>query len=273
MESISEPQLTAWAQVYGIIGRAVTYLLWMRAECPERSWYSPPEIVCGAVRLHSNGEVVVRRRFSMIILILWTLSVALLSPFDSGRNVANAAGVGVNIVNFAFQAPSITVRVGDTVTWTNVSPTFHTTTSTTSVWNSGTLSPGQTFAFTFNTVGTYTYFCAIHTSMQGTVNVTNVLVPDVQVSVVKDATNQLRVILTARSGQTLSRLDWALPVNASAEALDGTRLPTGVSLPAGTATTSFHLKRLSGQSVFLPIVVTGSFGTWRTFVGGGPGAW
>jgi len=34
----------------------------------------------------------------------------------------------------------------------------------------------------------------------------------------------------------------------------------------------FNLRRVSGQSVHLPIVVTGSFGTWHTFVGGGPAA-
>jgi hypothetical protein len=33
------------------------------------------------------------------------------------------------------------------------------------------------------------------------------------------------------------------------------------------------VRRLSGTSATLPLTLTGSFGTWRTFVGGGPDAW
>jgi hypothetical protein len=83
----------------------------------------------------------------------------------------------------------------------------------------------------------------------------------------------LLVTLTAATGQTLSGATWTLPANASAESTTGAALPTGVTLPAGTTTTSFVLIRNGGTSVQLPIVVQGSFGQWRTFVGGGASAW
>jgi len=88
----------------------------------------------------------------------------------------------VNIQNFAFNPGTITVRVGQQVVWMNNDSAPHTTTSGSCSggtctpapgWDSGTLNPGQSFAFTFTTAGTFTYFCRIHgASMQGTVVVT-----------------------------------------------------------------------------------------------------
>ena len=88
----------------------------------------------------------------------------------------------VNIQNFAFNPGTITVRVGQQVVWVNNDSAPHTSTSGSCSgntctpapgWDSGTLNPGQSFAFTFTTAGTFTYFCRIHgASMQGTVVVT-----------------------------------------------------------------------------------------------------
>jgi hypothetical protein len=134
----------------------------------------------------------------------------------------------------------------------------------------------------------------VHSFMRGSITVSNVpspsntptptvtptlaptlvptLGPNISLSVVKAQANVLRVTVSARPGQTISRLDWTVPANASVEALDGTPLPTGITLPAGSTSAVFNLRRLSGQGVHLPITATGSFGTWRTFVGGGPAA-
>lgn len=97
--------------------------------------------------------------------------------------------------------------------------------------------------------------------------------PSVRVGMTKIAANRLQVTLTAATGQTISGVAWTLPANASAESTTGTPLPTGVTLPAGMTSTSFVLIRHSGESVTLPIVVNGTFGQWRTLVGGGPNAW
>lgn len=77
--------------------------------------------------------------------------------------------VDVSIHDFFFSPTPVTINVGDTVKWTNMGPTTHTSTSDTGVWDSGNLGVGQTFSFTFNTAGTYPYHCKIHTSMHGTV--------------------------------------------------------------------------------------------------------
>ncbi len=92
-----------------------------------------------------------------------------------------AATTSVNIVDFAFQPANVTIKVGDTVKWTNTGPSTHTTTSGTTTggvrhpdgqWDSGSLSAGQTFSHTFTKAGDYPYYCSFHfTSMVGTVTV------------------------------------------------------------------------------------------------------
>jgi plastocyanin len=77
----------------------------------------------------------------------------------------------VSIVDFDFQPSSITVSVGTTVTWTNTGSTTHTVTSDSGVFDSGDISPGDNFQFTFENVGAYPYHCSIHTFMTGTVKV------------------------------------------------------------------------------------------------------
>jgi len=71
----------------------------------------------------------------------------------------------------AYGVNPLVVAVGTPVTWTNTDAIAHTSTSDTGVWDSGILSPGQSFTFTFAQAGTYPYHCAIHgaASMSGTI--------------------------------------------------------------------------------------------------------
>ena len=56
---------------------------------------------------------------------------------------------------------SLTVALGDTVTWLLDEDAFsHTVTSQTLVFSSGTLTPGSSFSYTFTTIGAYPYHCA-----------------------------------------------------------------------------------------------------------------
>jgi len=80
--------------------------------------------------------------------------------------------VAVSIEDFAFGPAGLTINVGDTVTWTNNEEGVpHTTTSDDGVWDSKNLSPGDTFSFTFDQPGTYTYHCSIHPSMTAAITV------------------------------------------------------------------------------------------------------
>lgn len=77
----------------------------------------------------------------------------------------------VTIKNFAFTPQEITIKVGDTVTWTHQDSVPHTTTG--NIWDSGHLGQGKTYSKTFDKAGTYDYICTIHPSMKGKVIVGN----------------------------------------------------------------------------------------------------
>ncbi len=76
-----------------------------------------------------------------------------------------------NIQGFAFVPQTMTINVGTTVHWTNLDGATHTTTSDTAIWDSGSLVQNDSFSFTFNSTGTFTYHCDIHGFMTGTINV------------------------------------------------------------------------------------------------------
>jgi plastocyanin len=82
-----------------------------------------------------------------------------------------AAANDIDIVDFGFSPKNLTVAVGTSVTWGNTGQANHTTTSDTALWDSGTLSPSQTFSRTFATAGVFPYHCTIHTGMIGTITV------------------------------------------------------------------------------------------------------
>ncbi len=80
--------------------------------------------------------------------------------------------VTVTTTDFVFTQQSITITIGDTVTWSNNSGITHTScTGDTAVWDSGDILTGTSFSRTFNTAGTFPYHCHYHQGlgMVGTV--------------------------------------------------------------------------------------------------------
>lgn len=79
----------------------------------------------------------------------------------------------VSIVDMGYTPAKITVKKGTKVTWTNNDDTTHTVTSDSgSTMDSGSLDRGESYTVSFDTAGTYPYHCVFHTSMTGTVTVT-----------------------------------------------------------------------------------------------------
>ena len=87
-----------------------------------------------------------------------------------GTGVQQAANA-VEIKGFAFNPATITVSKGTTITWTQQDSAPHTVTTTDApvAFDSGSLSKGGTFSYTFDTSGTYEYYCSIHPSMKAKV--------------------------------------------------------------------------------------------------------
>jgi plastocyanin len=104
------------------------------------------------------------------------------APVQPSPTPSPATGQATVVMqNIAFNPANITIHVGQQVVWVNNDSAPHTTTSGSCTgntctpspgWDSGTLNPGQSFSHTFDTAGTFPYFCRIHgAAMQGTVTV------------------------------------------------------------------------------------------------------
>ena len=81
----------------------------------------------------------------------------------------NSAGAQVVLKGFAFDPASITIKAGESVTWTNQDSPTHTITADNGEFDSGNIASGAKYSFTFAKAGTYPYHCSIHPSMKGTV--------------------------------------------------------------------------------------------------------
>ena len=103
------------------------------------------------------------------------------SPAASPVGSPTAAVIIRMTTQLWFEPPSVTIKVGETMTWVNDSPIPHTTTGDSDrnpvketrldvvqlapgaePWDSGLLSQGQTFSHTFTAAGEYQYFCIPH---------------------------------------------------------------------------------------------------------------
>jgi len=84
--------------------------------------------------------------------------------------VSAPSAVNVSIKNFSFNPSALTIKIGTKVTWVNNDNVSHTIISDSgNLLNSETLSPGQSFSFTFVNPGSVGYHCKIHSTMKGTI--------------------------------------------------------------------------------------------------------
>lgn len=75
----------------------------------------------------------------------------------------------VTIQNMAFSPASLTVKAGDTITWTNQDSVGHSATADDNSFDTGVLSNGQSGTVIFSKAGTFTYHCKVHPSMTATI--------------------------------------------------------------------------------------------------------
>ena len=84
------------------------------------------------------------------------------------KAIAAASGA-VTIADFTYSPTSITIDVGDTITWNNDGPTPHSATANDGSFDTGILKKGQSGAHTFNQAGSFSYYCKPHPFMKATV--------------------------------------------------------------------------------------------------------
>ncbi len=108
-------------------------------------------------------------------------ALATIASLFAYTSSASAATIDVTVApngNLVFSPSSVTIHPGDTVRWT-WGASFHSSTSgipgaPNGIWDSMILSQGATFSHTFNSTGTFPYYCIPHggcCGMVGTVSV------------------------------------------------------------------------------------------------------
>jgi plastocyanin len=116
-----------------------------------------------------------------LLTAVFILAVSCTKPYDNPYGMTGNTGVtgvkavpGTNevfIQDMTFNPGTITVAANTTIKWTNKDGVAHTVTSTTGLFDSGTISANGTYTFTFAAAGTFPYYCTVHPSMTGTVKV------------------------------------------------------------------------------------------------------
>ncbi|MFD8499603.1 plastocyanin/azurin family copper-binding protein [Amycolatopsis sp. NPDC059657] len=92
---------------------------------------------------------------------------------EQAAPAASGSAKSVEAMGYKFTPASVSIAVGDTITWTNHDTAPHNVVITDGPekFTSPTLQTGQTFSFTFTKAGTYSYYCSIHPDMKASVTV------------------------------------------------------------------------------------------------------
>ena len=104
----------------------------------------------------------------VIAAALGAVSAAVIAPTVVPALAQNADTVSID--NFTFNPPTLRVKAGTKVTWTNKDDIPHGIASSANTFaRSQALDTNESFSFTFDKPGTYQYFCYLHPHMVGTV--------------------------------------------------------------------------------------------------------
>ncbi len=126
-----------------------------------------PEGVGWEAGVHERGSTVKTLRAGV-----WALAVFVLA-FGALGLAAAPAGADttkeVSITDSGFSPSTLEVSPGDTVVWTNDGKAAHDATADDGTFQSGSLSPGQNFTYTFDTEGTYVYRSTVDADLTGSV--------------------------------------------------------------------------------------------------------
>src|SRR6476469_8935583 len=96
------------------------------------------------------------QRLRLVGIVAVVALVALFSLVPLAGAAPRAAETkNVSIKDFAFDPKSISVNVGDTITWTNDGPSPHTVTADDGSFDAGNIDKGGTFSHTFDKAGTF----------------------------------------------------------------------------------------------------------------------
>jgi len=116
----------------------------------------------------TKAEIIVSKLVigaALVGVLGWASLTSAKWPAQAAATQAQPAAVEVKIDNFSFIPQELTVAAGTKVIWVNRDDIPHTVRSTEDKFKSKALDTDDQFTFTFDTPGTYEYFCSLHPKM------------------------------------------------------------------------------------------------------------
>ena len=111
----------------------------------------------------------------MVVFVIGLFAVPGAFADATVTNAAGSATPGCEETDECFIPHTVTIGVGETVTWENTDNAAHTATSGISgegpdgVWDSSLMMVDGSYSVTLDDEGTYPYFCMVHPWMKGTI--------------------------------------------------------------------------------------------------------
>jgi len=104
---------------------------------------------------------------SSFAVLMMALVLIVVPMLDKSAVAGRPAAVEIKIDNFSFVPPTVTVKAGTQITWTNKDDIPHNVVSEDKSFKSKVLDTDEKFTMTATKPGTYTYYCSIHPKMTG----------------------------------------------------------------------------------------------------------
>lgn len=187
------------------------------------------------------------RRKAAVLLCALAAAVVITVPAAHGANAA------VSIVDYNFQPGSVTVNVGESVTWTHKGTATHTVSG--NGFDSGNLTTGQMYTYTFSQAGSFAYHCNIHPSMTGTVNVVGSAPPPTQPPTTAAPSPSPAAASPATAAAPRAT---TAPPTTAATTTSTSSTTTTIAPPAAAAGTTSSTLAAAGGGVALPAQKTSS---------------
>lgn len=162
-----------------------------------------------------------------------------------------AQSTNVDMMNYAFSPASLTISVGDTVTWTNHDAAPHNVVVSDGPvkFTSPLLQQGETYSYTFTQAGQYSYYCSVHPDMKATITVTEVgSAPTSAPTSAPSAQPTSSPSTSASASAPASSSSHSMP-SASAPAGSPSCVSTSVLTPIMAHIQTAHLQTSPGQQV------------------------
>jgi plastocyanin len=130
------------------------------------------------LQLHSLTDAMKTIAFRTIAVVMISAPLLIVSQRATSAATVTVTIVG-NYYGFSFNPGSVTIHPGDTVRW-NWDSMGHSTTSGSpgmpnGVWDSGIRNQGAMFTYTFNTPGSFPYYCSRHGACCGMTGMVTVM--------------------------------------------------------------------------------------------------